>query len=291
MAEMSLPSETTPAPATVGLPSTTAPTMPAPGQPGYEAAMAAKYDSHQAGQGAAPGSDVPPPAVKPEGVPEKFWDAEKGVVRTDDLLKSYQELEKNRGVPPVAPPVVPPLADGLKVPDGAADAAATLASKGLDMSTFSTEFQSKGELSAESFTALEAAGIPKPMVEAYIEGQRAVAAQRDSAGYELAGGKDAFAKMSAWAAQAMPVDERVALNEQFSGSEAAMRLAVTSLRAKYEAANGREPVLTGGNPAGASSSGYESRAQMTSDMKDPRYSNDPAYRAKVSEKLSRTTAF
>ena len=30
----------------------------------------------------------------PEGVPEKFWDGEKGEMRTDALLKSYAELEK-----------------------------------------------------------------------------------------------------------------------------------------------------------------------------------------------------
>jgi hypothetical protein len=31
---------------------------------------------------------------KPDGLPDKFWDAENGVVRTDALIKSYIELEK-----------------------------------------------------------------------------------------------------------------------------------------------------------------------------------------------------
>lgn len=31
---------------------------------------------------------------KPEGLPDKFWDGEKGEVRLDALLKSYLELEK-----------------------------------------------------------------------------------------------------------------------------------------------------------------------------------------------------
>lgn len=31
---------------------------------------------------------------KPEGLPDKFWDAEKGEVRYDALIKSYTELEK-----------------------------------------------------------------------------------------------------------------------------------------------------------------------------------------------------
>lgn len=59
---------------------------------------------------AATPSDAPPPSdeehknkntdfedfvkERPEHVPEKFWDKEKGEIRTDDVLKSYSELEK-----------------------------------------------------------------------------------------------------------------------------------------------------------------------------------------------------
>jgi len=38
-----------------------------------------------------------PVASRPSEVPEKFWDAEAGVVRTDALLRSYVELEKRLG--------------------------------------------------------------------------------------------------------------------------------------------------------------------------------------------------
>jgi hypothetical protein len=34
---------------------------------------------------------------RPAGVPEKFWSAEDGAVRTDALLKSYLELERKLG--------------------------------------------------------------------------------------------------------------------------------------------------------------------------------------------------
>lgn len=36
-------------------------------------------------------------ASRPSGVPEKFWDAETGSIRTDALLRSYGELEKRLG--------------------------------------------------------------------------------------------------------------------------------------------------------------------------------------------------
>jgi hypothetical protein len=38
-----------------------------------------------------------PVAVRPSGVPEKFWDPEAGSVRTEALLKSYVELERKLG--------------------------------------------------------------------------------------------------------------------------------------------------------------------------------------------------
>lgn len=46
--------------------------------------------------------EAPPPA-RPEGVPEKFWDAAAGSLRTEALLKSYVELERKLGTM-IAPP-------------------------------------------------------------------------------------------------------------------------------------------------------------------------------------------
>ena len=48
---------------------------------------------------AALGKPVPvaPQPPPPEGVPEKFWDAETGTLRSDALLKSYLELERRMG--------------------------------------------------------------------------------------------------------------------------------------------------------------------------------------------------
>ena len=49
--------------------------------------------------GIDPAADTGPgePKARPEGVPEKFWDASLGTVRTEALLKSYCELERKVG--------------------------------------------------------------------------------------------------------------------------------------------------------------------------------------------------
>lgn len=44
-----------------------------------------------------PGEAAPVTGQRPDDVPEKFWDAEQGQLRTDALLKSYVELERKLG--------------------------------------------------------------------------------------------------------------------------------------------------------------------------------------------------
>src|ERR1700720_209995 len=92
-------------------PTTTTPpaTEPQPGTEEYNAMMAARYREMS-------GRSDPP--ARPEHVPEKFWNADKGEVNVDALLKSYGELEKTRQPPttetkpdPSAPPKIPDATD------------------------------------------------------------------------------------------------------------------------------------------------------------------------------------
>lgn len=55
---------------------------------------AAQAVADMAGESSSTNTEV---AQRPEHYPEKFWDAEKGELRTDDVLKSYGELEKRFG--------------------------------------------------------------------------------------------------------------------------------------------------------------------------------------------------
>ncbi|SMG43245.1 capsid assembly protein [Paraburkholderia susongensis] len=260
---------------------------PQPGTPEHDAAMAAKFDA------ANTAAVTPEAPARPEHVPEKFWNAETGAIDTAAWAQSYKELEQKQSQ---AKPVEnQPAAAAAAGAEGAAtdDAAkAALESKGLKLDEFSTEFQKSGALSEDSYKKLEDAGIPKPMVDAYIAGQQALAAQVQAQGFEAAGGKEQFEQMVKWAATGLTPGEIAAYDAAVtSGTVDQMKLAVTGLRARYEAANGREPGLLGGKPGSSNAPGYASRAEMTTDMKDPRYSKDPAFRAKVEAKLAATTAF
>lgn len=255
-----------------------------PGTPEYDAAMIAKFDKHSGVTGSEPAADQAiPPVERPAHIPEKFWDAEKGEVRVEALAKSYAELEKGK-----APVVVAPK-DALKVdtPDVAPEAAAeVLADAGLNFDDFSTEFQNTGALSEESYKKLEGANIPKAMVDAYIAGQQALATQWENAGYSAAGGQEQYNQMTQWAITAMSQPEKVAFNDAVSkGDEAQMKLAIGGLRQRFESENGKTPQLRGGGNSQAAT-GYQSRAQMTADIRNPLYAKDPAFRKQVEAKIA-----
>lgn len=248
-------------------------------------AMVKKVDDAQAAASGVKTDEAPAAKERPEWVPEKFWDAEKGEIRTEDLAKSYKELESTKSKPAEE-----------KKPDEATpanqdEASKALEAKGLNFDEFSVEFLQKGELSAESFAKLEKAGIPKAMVDQYIEGQKALAVRYEADVKSVAGGDDGFAEMVTWAvAGGVSKDEIAAYNRAIdSGDVNQAKLAAAGLFQKFQASGrGGEPKLLNGGSGKPSSDVYESVAQMQKDMASPEYKTDPAFRKKVAEKLSRS---
>jgi hypothetical protein len=67
-------------------------------------------------------------------------------------------------------------------------------------------------------------------------------------------------------------------------------IAIGQLKAKYEAAHGKDPAnfVSGKTPA-ADVDTYGSWAEVTVDMSNPLYKRDPAFRAKVEAKMARSS--
>jgi hypothetical protein len=257
--------------------------------------MVAKFEAHQRA-GSPPAEEAAQnqsPPQRPDHIPEKFWNADKGEVNVEALAKSYAELEKARSSakPADAKPADAKPAEG-KPAEGAPDAAAAtaVAAAGLDMGKLETEFAESGKLSDDSIAAFEKVGISRAHIDAYFEGQKALADRVIAEVHSVAGGEPEFKAMSAWAGANLSDAEIEAFNAAMNGGAAAARLAVQGLAARYAAENGKQGKVLGGS-AGAASVGYASQAELTRDMRDPKYATDPAYRAKVEQKLSVTTAF
>lgn len=222
---------------------------------------------------------------RPQWLPEKFKTPE-------DMAKAYAELESKIGKAPEKSPEEKPL----EIPDPAKasdeEVSQTLTERGLNMDDFSNEFSQNGELSADSYKKLEAAGIPKATVDLYIEGQKALSTQYESTVKSEVGGDENYIQMVTWAKSNLTPSEISAFNNAVgSGSIDQAKLAVLGLQAKYSSVNGNDPKRTVGGNRATSDDRFESTAQLTEAMRDPRYKNDPAYRATVQSKLSRSSVF
>lgn len=192
----------------------------------------------------------------------------------EDLIKSYQELEKKIGQPKTED-------KGLEIEAKAEEA---VAQAGLDMSALQNEYDTNGELSKDSIDKLASVGIDKSIIDAYIDGQSALAQNIETDIKSVVGGNDQYKEMMVWAKENLSTEEISAYNNTVNSRDvASVKLAVSGLKARMDA--GKEPNLVQGK-ASITSNGYESWAQVTEAMANPRYSKDPAYQAEVQSKLS-----
>lgn len=247
-----------------------------PGTPEHDAAMAAKAKEGGVTINNQPAGNEGDPAVpqRPEHIPEKFWNAEKGEADYEALAKSYAELEKKLGEKPPEP-----RAEPGKQPS--ADEAAALREKAT------AEFTEKGELTPETYAAYEKLGVTHEQIDAYIEGQKAIVAARQSEAWGIAGGEEQYKALIQWAATALNKAEIEAYDRDINATDAQLRQqTVKGLLGRYQAEFGKDSVIRGGTPAGAGGDHFTSKAEMVKAMSSPEYKKSPAFREEVARKTS-----
>ena len=104
-----------------------------------------------------------------------------------------------------------------------------------------------------------------------------------------AGGEANWNAVTAWAQSNLPETQIDAFDSVVdSGNPAAIGIAFQGIQSQYNEANGYEGRMLQGKPARSSGEVYRSQAELVSAMSDPRYDNDPAYRADVIAKLDQS---
>jgi len=229
----------------------------------------------------AEGLENPNVSDRPEWLPEKFNSVE-------DMANAYESLEQKLGSQDEQELEDDGYEEELEDTD--LDAIAEeLEEIGIDFDSLSQEFAELGGLSEDSYEALVDAGIPRGIVDQFIDGQMAVAEQMQEEAFEQVGGQEAYADMVAWASDSLPEASIDAFNNAVnSGSIEAANLAIQGLQAQYRSVNGSEPSLVMGETKSVTGGVFDSAAQLTAAMRDPRYSTDSAYRQQVASKLSRS---
>lgn len=214
---------------------------------------------------------------RPEWLPEKFDSVEA-------LYQSYQELEKKQSSqqPKEAE-------DSPKEGETSEAEPVENVPESLNIDDMRQQYANDGSLSEDNYNQLEKAGISKEIVDSYIKGQEAQAQMLRTEVLNSVGGEETFNQMTEWAKTNLSEAEINAYNNSTSTGDAeTAKLAVQGLYAKFTSANGVNPNLVGGQKSDSAGDRFESRAQITKAMSDPRYKTDPAYRKAVHDRLSRS---
>jgi hypothetical protein len=247
--------------------------------PTNEAEARAKIEAEKAAA-AAP--------ARPEWLDAKFQSPE-------DMAKAYAELEKKLGAAKEEPkPDAEKTAE--QIAKEAADKAAAEAKdkeppKASEVvADLNAKFLAQdGKLTDADYAAAEAIGHDRATVDAFIAGQQALAEVATQRITSAAGGKESMDRMFAWASTSIPAAEIETFNKAFEGADVnSAVVAMEQLKAKYEAANGKEPTLVAGKPGANASDVFSSWAQVQAAMSDERYGKDHAYRTTVEQKLARS---
>ena len=207
-----------------------------------------------------------------------------------ELEKAYIELEKKLGSRNEEETQEPETEDQQEPSEYSTQIEA--------ISRAAEEFNSKGELSAETLAEFEKMSS-KELIQAYFEYEQGLPAMDAPQAAELTqadintiqnsvGGEAAYQQLVGWAAQNFSEAEIQAFdNVVDSGNVAAINLALAGLKARYTDANGYEGNMIQGKAA-APADTFKSQAEVVRAMSDPKYDRDPAYRDEIMQKLARS---
>lgn len=239
----------------------------------------------------------PPPSgpTRPDHIPEKFWDAEKGEVRVEALAKSYGELEKSRSAPKEEPvegaeaAPAEPSKDGKIEKPKPAEGEPEVSPLTELLGKVQTEFAENSAIGEETLGELAKAGIPKEIAETYLEGLQALAERTVGEIHGYVGGKDQYAEMADWAAKQLSDDDLDAFNTALDNPKL-RETAVRGLYARFQSANPGEGNLRGpqGGQGSASGDVFTAKDQVLEAMRDPKYAQSASYRQEVQDKLARS---
>jgi len=213
------------------------------------------------------GDITDPPAFRPD----KFKSDE-------EWRKSYDQLEQKLH---------------SKASEQSSDDTGVVSSEGsINMEALSKEVSETGVLSEASYGLLEKAGIPKNYADQFIQGQQAIAELHGNTIKSSVGGADKYQAMVEWAKVNYDESQIAAYDAAVNGDINGATLAAKGLLRDYQDAVGSDgEIISGDSNSSGDNDVYNSNAELTEDMKDPRYRKDPAFQRKVEEKLSRSNLF
>ena len=212
---------------------------------------------------------------------------------TEDLEKAYLELQKkfSQGKTEETTETVEETKEETNETDtkenvSEEEAKDIVNEKGFDFDELSNEFVENGELSEETYKKLQDSGIPKEMVDSYIEGQQAILNQRATEIYNTIGGEAEYNNMVEWASENLSEEEKNTFNEAINQNDNIAKFTIQNLYSRYKS-NTPGKLITGEKNS-TPSRGYETKTDMQKDINSPAYKRDAQFRAIVQNKIKNT---
>jgi len=256
---------------------------------------------------------------RPGWLQEKFWDGENKKVMTEELAKSYGQLEGKLGGGESKPgdegsgdatPPTPPTMDKPMFSDE--DGVSEIATKaGLDPMQLGKDFVESGSLSDDQFAALGKVlpGVPKNIMNDFMQTQvdKAQAATNaiNDMSQNKAGGQDQLDNLLEWGLKSLAKDDITWYNKAVTGTDPGeAERAVDWLVAKHKTAIGAgdaQALVEGTGPGQSATPTFGNEAELSSAMMDQRYdpvlpngipnpNYDPAYRGAILRKMQKSFA-
>ena len=163
-----------------------------------------------------------------------------------------------------------------------------LSNKGVDWNVLEKEYTDNGELSKESLEALEKAGYPKSVVDAYINGMEAEYERLATHVVESVGGVEQFTKLQNFAKTQNADYQKMWNDTMNSGNVLAIKTMLSGIQSDMIAVQGTQKSTimgSGSTGAGSGDTGFSSKQDMIKAMSDPRYGKDKAYTHAVEQKV------
>jgi len=153
-----------------------------------------------------------------------------------------------------------------------------------------TEYAENKGLKEDTYKLLEQNGLPKSVVDDYIstkiESQQLTQYRQEQAlrkVHEQCGGSDKVQEALAWAQQNLDQAAIDAINAQLSNPN--IEVVVTAVKGLQARAGVGGSFVQGQNGQVASGGAYQSESEWMADVINPKYGQDPAFRAAVDQRL------
>lgn len=163
-----------------------------------------------------------------------------------------------------------------------------LKGKGVDFNSAVKEYETNGSLSEETIEALNKAGYPPEVIEAFIEGRVAMEERFTKAIYESVGGEKEYRSIVNWASQNLTKKSIDAFNRAIDNNNInAITLMLEGMKAKMVAKMGtaKKSIHGGASAPNGSHKGYNSKADVIKAMSDPRYGREAGYTRMVEQQM------